>query len=99
MRRSTASRSAPRPCRCGRTRAISARTPAEIAAQLADGKKNADIAGAVDFTTPGGNTVKSVFLTPVAITKDNLNVVIDAGWISKEAACAGVAAGSVAACN
>jgi D-xylose transport system substrate-binding protein len=72
---------------------------AEIAAQLADGKTNADIAGAVDFTTPGGNSVKSVFLTPVAITKDNLNVVIDAGWISKDVACQGVAAGSVAACN
>ena len=50
-------------------------------------------------TTPGGNVTKSVFLAPVPITKDNLNVVIDAGWISKEEACAGVAAGSVAACN
>src|SRR6202166_2786359 len=44
---------------------------AEIASQLADGKKMADIANAKDFTTPGGNTVKSLFLTPVAITKDN----------------------------
>ncbi|TIX19235.1 MAG: D-xylose ABC transporter substrate-binding protein, partial [Mesorhizobium sp.] len=47
----------------------------------------------------GGNTVKSLFLTPVAITKDNLNVVIDAGWIKKDEVCAGVAAGAVAACN
>jgi D-xylose transport system substrate-binding protein len=72
---------------------------ADIASQLADGKKMTDIAGVQDFTTPGGNTVKSVFLTPVAITKDNLNVVIDAGWISKDEVCAGVKAGSVAACN
>jgi D-xylose transport system substrate-binding protein len=72
---------------------------AEIASQLADGKKTSDIAGAKDFTTPGGNTVKSLFLTPVAITKDNLNVVIDAGWIKKDEVCTGVAAGSVAACN
>jgi D-xylose transport system substrate-binding protein len=72
---------------------------AEIASQLADGKKMTDIAGVKDFTTPGGNTVKSLFLTPVAITKDNLNVVIDAGWIKKDEVCAGVAAGSVAACN
>ena len=43
--------------------------------------------------------MKSVFLAPLPITKDNLNVVIDAGWISKETACQGVAAGSVAACN
>src|SRR5690606_14674125 len=54
---------------------------AEIAAQFADGKAMTDIANVQDFTTPGGNTVKSVFLTPIAITKDNLNVVIDAGWI------------------
>jgi D-xylose transport system substrate-binding protein len=72
---------------------------AEIASQLADGKKMTDIAGVKDFTTPGGNTVKSLFLTPVAITKDNLNVVIDAGWISKAEACQGVKAGTVAACK
>ena len=72
---------------------------AEIASQLADGKAMTDIAGVQDFTTPGGNTVKSVFLTPVAITKDNLNVVIDAGWISKDEVCTGVKAGSVEACN
>jgi D-xylose transport system substrate-binding protein len=72
---------------------------AEIAAQLADGKAMTDIANVQDFTTPGGSTVKSVFLTPIAITKDNLNVVIDAGWITKDAVCTGVAAGSVAACD
>lgn len=70
-----------------------------IASDLADGKKFTDIAGVVEFTTPGGNVTKSVFLTPIPITKDNLNVVIDAGWISKDEVCAGVAAGSVAACN
>jgi D-xylose transport system substrate-binding protein len=72
---------------------------AEIASQLADGKKMTEIANVQTFKTPGGNDMNSVFLTPVPITKDNLNVVIDAGWISKEAACQGVAAGSVAACN
>jgi len=72
---------------------------AEIASQLADGKKFEDIPNVVDFTTPGGNVVKSVFLKPVPITKDNLNVVIDAGWVSKDVVCQGVSAGSVAACN
>ncbi len=72
---------------------------AQIASELAGGKAMTDIANVHDFTTPGGNTVKSVFLTPIAITKDNLNVVIDAGWISKDAVCTGVAAGTVAACN
>ncbi len=70
-----------------------------IASDLADGKAFTDIAGVVDFTTPGGNVTKSVFLAPVPITKDNLNVVIDAGWISKDEACAGVASGKVAACD
>ncbi|MGI6855289.1 D-xylose ABC transporter substrate-binding protein [Mesorhizobium sp. 1B3] len=72
---------------------------AEIASQLADGKKMEEIPNVVDFTTPGGNVTKSVFLTPIAITKDNLNVVIDAGWVTKDVVCAGVQAGSVAACN
>ncbi|MNT76778.1 hypothetical protein D3C72_2158250 [compost metagenome] len=48
---------------------------------------------------PKGVEMQSVFLAPLPITKDNLNVVIDAGWITKEAACQGVTAGSVAACN
>ena len=41
----------------------------------------------------------AVLLAPVPITKDNLNVVIDAGWVAKDVVCQGVAAGSVAACN
>ncbi|CLR44921.1 Uncharacterised protein [Mycobacterium tuberculosis] len=43
--------------------------------------------------------MQSVFLKPLAITRDNLNLVIDAGWISKAEACQGVKAGSVAACD
>ena len=72
---------------------------AEIASQLADGTAMDAIPNVVKFTTPGGNEVNSVFLTPIPITKDNLNVVIDAGWVSKDVVCQGVAAGSVAACN
>ncbi|ODT08630.1 MAG: D-xylose ABC transporter substrate-binding protein [Mesorhizobium sp. SCN 65-20] len=72
---------------------------AEIASQLADGKKMEEIPNVQKFTTPGGNETNSVFLKPVPITKDNLNVVIDAGWVSKDVVCQGVAAGSVAACN
>ncbi len=40
-----------------------------------------------------------MFLKPVAITRDNLNVVIDAGWISKGEVCKGVPAGRVALCG
>ena len=40
----------------------------------------------------------SILLTPIAITQDNLDVVVDAGWISQEELCQGVKPGSVAAC-
>ncbi len=67
----------------------------EIAAALA-GDGMAKIAGAAEWTSPSGTTLNSMFLAPVPITIDNLGVVIDAGWISKEALCAG---SSAAACN
>jgi len=54
---------------------------------------------ATPFTTPKGNTVQSIILTPTAITKDNLKDTIDAGWVTKDAVCAGVAAGSTPACG
>ena len=57
-----------------------------------------DSVDAVDFTTPGGNTVSSITLAPTPITQDNLNEVIDSGWVTKDVVCAGVTAGSVAAC-
>jgi D-xylose transport system substrate-binding protein len=73
---------------------------AEIASQLADGTALDAIPNAVKFSGgPGGVEMNSVFLKPVPITKDNLNVVIDAGWVSKDVVCQGVAAGSAPACN
>lgn len=71
---------------------------AAIAAMLADGKAMADIPGAVQWSGgPGGVEMNAVFLAPVPITADNLDVVIDAGWIEKDKVCQG-AADSVAAC-
>jgi len=73
---------------------------AEIALLLAGGKTMDDVPGVQTFTGgPKGASMKSVFLAPLPITKDNLNVVIDAGWISKEEACQGVKAGSTPACD
>jgi D-xylose transport system substrate-binding protein len=40
-----------------------------------------------DFKTPGGNTVKSYILQPTPITQENLNLVVDGGWITKEKLC------------
>jgi len=53
---------------------------------------------ATPFETPGKNTVQSIILTPTAITKENLKDTVDAGWVTKDAVCAGVAAGSVPPC-
>jgi D-xylose transport system substrate-binding protein len=73
---------------------------AEIANELAAGKSMDEIEGTVKFSGgPKGTEMNSYFIAPLPITKDNLATVIDAGWISKEEACQGVAAGSVAACN
>jgi len=73
---------------------------AAIAAMLADGKDMADIPGSVKWSGgPAGVEMNSVFLAPVPITRDNLNVVIDAGWIAKDKVCQGVDAGAVAVCN
>jgi D-xylose transport system substrate-binding protein len=50
------------------------------------------------FSTPGGNKINSILITPQAITKDNLQVVLDAKWIDKATLCKDVTAGSVAGC-
>ncbi|MEO9819496.1 MAG: D-xylose ABC transporter substrate-binding protein [Paracoccaceae bacterium] len=65
----------------------------EIAVALAGGDA---VAGAAEWTSPSGTTLNSIFLAPVPVTKDNLNVVLDAGWIAKDALCAG---SSLAVCN
>ncbi len=50
------------------------------------------------FKSPGGNSLNSILLTPQAITKDNLNVVLDAKWIDAATLCKGVKAGAVKGC-
>ena len=76
------------------------RNAAEIALQLASGKKLNEIQGAKSWNLgPKKQNMTAVFLTPVAITKDNLNVVIDAGWVSKDVVCQGVKPGTAKACN
>lgn len=73
---------------------------ATIAVELAKGTKLDKIAGATKFSNgPKKVAMDSILLKPVAITKDNLDVVISAGWVKKEVVCQGVAKGSVKACN
>ncbi len=71
---------------------------ANIAVALAKGEK-------VDNATkwaggPKGIEMDSILLKPVPVTMDNLNNVIDAGWVEKQVVCQGVAAEkSPAACK
>ena len=70
----------------------------EAAIQLAQGTALGDVAGVVLFDSPGGNSMTSILLAPIPITQDNLNVVLDAGWIDEPTLCQNVPAGSVAGC-
>lgn len=73
---------------------------AEAALMLADGKSMTDVPNVGKFSGgKRGVEVNAILLEPTPITKDNIDVVIDAGWIDAATACNGVAAGSVAACK
>ena len=61
----------------------------EAALQLCADADASKVSGASPFTTPGGNDLSTILLTPIAITQDNLNVVLDAGWITKDDLCKG----------
>ncbi len=69
----------------------------EIAVALAGGADLADVDGSQAWTSPSGTEIQAKFLAPVPITADNLNVVLDAGWISKDALCVGTS--GVAVCE
>ncbi len=75
----------------------------QAAAELAKGtaldKITTDKYGnAIVFKSPGGNNLNSILLTPQAITKDNLQIVLDAKWIDQATLCKDVPAGSVTGC-
>jgi D-xylose transport system substrate-binding protein len=70
----------------------------EAAAALAANPDLAALPGTAPFMSPGGNELTSIILDPTPITQENLQEVIDAGVIDQATLCAGVTAGSVAAC-
>jgi D-xylose transport system substrate-binding protein len=75
------------------------RAAGEAAVQLAQGTALEDVADTVEFESPEGNTLISILLEPLPINEDNLDVVIDAEWITQEEVCQGVPAGRVAVCE
>jgi len=74
------------------------RAAGEAAVALCDDPDIAAVPDTVDFDSPGGNTLTSILLDPIAITQDNLDVVFDADWITEEELCQGVESGTVDAC-
>jgi D-xylose transport system substrate-binding protein len=74
-------------------------TAAAAAIALADGTAMDKIPGVAKFNG-GKNKVEmnSILLAPTPITKDNIDVAITAGHITKDAACAGVKAGAAKGC-
>ncbi len=66
----------------------------DIAAALADGTAMSAIPGAVKWSGGAkGVEMDAIFLAPTPITKDNIDVVIDAGHIAKDKVCEGAMAG------
>ena len=71
------------------------RTAGEQAMTLAKGTKLAALQGTKSWADgPRKVAMTSILLTPVPITKDNLDVVIQAGWAPKDVVCRGVKAGT-----
>lgn len=76
------------------------KTVAGLASKLAAGIPLTAIESARTWSAgPSGTELKAVLLEPVPITRENLNTVIDAGWVSPGEACKGVPEGTVPACN
>jgi D-xylose transport system substrate-binding protein len=74
------------------------KTAGEAAIALCKDADPSKVTGAAAFTTPGGNSLSSIFLKPSPIKQANVKDVLDAGWIDKATLCKGVDATKVTAC-
>jgi D-xylose transport system substrate-binding protein len=72
----------------------------EAAVALANGKKRSEVSMVKPFNGgPKHVTVDGILLTPLAVTRDNLDVIVDKGWITKAEVCNGVKPGTVKFCG
>ena len=77
-----------------------ARELGKAAAELALAAIEGSPEGTTTFSDgPKGIPMESILLAPTPIQQDNLQLVVDAGWISQDELCAGVEAGTVEACG
>lgn len=73
---------------------------ARIAIEMAEGAPLNKVSGATVFSNgPKKVKMNSVLLKPVPITRDNLDVVIKAGWVTKAVVCQGVTKNVPNACK
>lgn len=63
------------------------RTVGETASALCRDRDIAHVSGTTQITLSNGHQIPSILHTPQAITRDNLSVVLDAGWITKDELC------------
>ena len=76
------------------------RAAARVAVALARGRAAHEIDGARRFSSgTSGVTVDAILLEPVPITRDNLDLVIDAGWVPRSSVCRGVSVDAPPACR
>jgi D-xylose transport system substrate-binding protein len=75
------------------------RAAGEAAVLLAQGTPLEEVPDTQVFDSPGGSQLTSILLVPIPITEENLDVVIDAEWITQEEVCQGVPAGRVPVCE
>ncbi len=76
------------------------RTAAKMAIQLAKGTKISAIQGTTTWADgPGKVPMTTILLTPVAVTKDNLDVVVRSGWVPRDVVCRGVRPGTSKFCS
>ena len=76
------------------------RNAADIAIRLAGGARLNEIPDSAPWSQGAGRpTMPSRFLRPVPITRENLAVVIDAGWAPRASVCQAVPAGRAPACG
>jgi D-xylose transport system substrate-binding protein len=72
---------------------------ADAAVALAGGKKAESLPDTHPRTSPKGIVMNARLLRPVPITRNNLEIVVNAGWITKADLCQNVAPGKVKACD
>lgn len=72
---------------------------AKAAVEIIKGAKIDTVTGVTAGKTDSGASQPAIILDPVAITRDNLDLVVNSGWISKEALCKDVTANPPKACE